>query len=326
MNNATKILIMSTVIWVSVAIAQADVFGTGENQFTIDFVTISGDASSANGTAICQHAPHEGGYKTFTDPISDYRVGTFEITNDQWNKFRASYGPLEGLPVGAYTNDPYWTDANVPTNMVSWYEAARFVNWLNTSTGHQPAYKFTGTPGHGHWDYVFETWSSTEAANGTNLYRHKDAVYFLPTENEWVKAAYWNGTNLQTWANASPNDLVSSLPDPAKWNYDSSSLDQPWNVDSGVKELNGTYNMMGNVWEWMESPIEDTSYQADSGRGMRGGAYGYDNSCLASSYRGGWAPFGDYAFAGFRVAAVIPEPSGLVFSILASFVILINRR
>ena len=30
--------------------AMADDFGTGANKFTIDFVTISGDAGSANGT------------------------------------------------------------------------------------------------------------------------------------------------------------------------------------------------------------------------------------------------------------------------------------
>jgi hypothetical protein len=33
-------------------IALADTFGTGINQFTIDFVTISGDAGKANGTRV----------------------------------------------------------------------------------------------------------------------------------------------------------------------------------------------------------------------------------------------------------------------------------
>jgi formylglycine-generating enzyme required for sulfatase activity len=37
-------------------------------------------------------------------------------------------------------------------------------------------------------------WSSEQAwtAGGTNLYRNKDASYFLPSENEWYKAAYYN--------------------------------------------------------------------------------------------------------------------------------------
>ena len=105
---------------------------------------------------------------------------------------------VTGSPANAYDEAPTWTGTNVPTNEVSWYEAAQFVNWLNTSTGHLPAYRFTGTQGQG--DYALDTWSPAEAAGGTNLYRHKDAFYYLPTENEWVKAGYWNGTSLQTYA------------------------------------------------------------------------------------------------------------------------------
>lgn len=30
---------------------------------------------------------------------------------------------------------------------VTWNEAARFVNWLNTSSGYHPAYKFDADPG-----------------------------------------------------------------------------------------------------------------------------------------------------------------------------------
>ena len=37
--------------------------------------------------------------------------------------------------------------ANKPATSVSWNEAARFVNWLNTSRGHPPAYKFNSQPG-----------------------------------------------------------------------------------------------------------------------------------------------------------------------------------
>ena len=151
----------------------------------------------------------------------------------------------------------YGTGANVPTNNVSWYEAAQFVNWLNTSTGHQAAYKFTGTQGTS--NYTFATWSPAEAAGGTNLYRNKDAFYYLPTEDEWVKAAYWNGTTLQTYATKAGESLTQGNGTSGTgWNYYdngyATSPHGPWNVGSGSEELNGTYDMMGNVWEWMESP------------------------------------------------------------------------
>jgi len=214
----------------------ADSFGTGAEQFDIDFVTISGDTNPASGWGIVD---------------DDYRIGVYEISNDQWGKFLASLSvPVTGSPSSAYDEDSYYTDTDVPANNVSWYEAAQFVNWLNTSTGHQAAYKFTGTQGAG--NYAFDMWTTTEADEGTNLYRHKDAFYFLPTEDEWVKAAYWNGTSLQTYA-TKPGEPLSQGDGTSGsgWNYGAnrSANDYwPWDVGSGSEELNGTFDVMGNVF------------------------------------------------------------------------------
>jgi formylglycine-generating enzyme required for sulfatase activity len=258
--------------------ASADVFGTGANQFTIDFVNISSATNPTSGYGVVNN---------------DYRMGSFEITNDQWNKFKAELGvPVTGDPSNAYNENPYWTGTNVPTNYVSWYEAAQFVNWLNTSKGYHAAYKFTGTQGQG--DYSLDTWLPSEADNGTNLYRHKDAMYYMPTEDEWVKAAYWNGTNLQTWA--TPDDSQPVTGDDS--NY-AAAVGKPWNVGSGSQEINGTYDMMGNVWEWTE----------DSSGVIRGGAYGNDGEYLRSSVRiSSFDPTTENGLLGFRVAA-IPEPA-----------------
>jgi formylglycine-generating enzyme required for sulfatase activity len=273
--------------------ASADTFGPVGNQFTIDFVPISGSTNPTSGYGIVNNA---------------YRMGTYEVSNDQWTKFKAAYGAVTGSPSYAYGNDPLFTGTNVPTNNASWYEAAQFVNYLNTSTGHQAAYKFTGTQGTS--DYTLATWVSTDTGyDAGNPYRNSNAFYFMPTENEWVKAAYWNGTSLQTYANASPSDLVFGIPDPAKWNYFSSVGSEPWNVGSGSQELNGTYDMMGNVWEWMESPYFSGDYGTASSRGLRGGSYDFYGTYLASSYRSYYGPplieFGNF---GFRVASV-PEPT-----------------
>ncbi len=306
-------------------LAFADTFGTGANQFTVEFVDISGDASSANGTNISPWSSGDSGYRTFVDP-GDYRLGKIEITNGQWNKFKANIAPIPvtGSPSYAYDTDPYFTGTNVPTNYVSWCEAAQFVNWLNTSSGKPAAYKFSGTQGTS--NYTLEVWQAGDAGyNASNPFRNSNAHYFLPTEDEWVKAAYWNGTNLQTYANASAADLISGSPDAAKWNYHIVARNEPWAVGSGIQELNGTFDMMGNVWEWMESPWVSGDYLCDSDRGIRGGCYfDYGDRNLSSSFRYSYDPLMGNVSVGFRVASV-PEPASAVL-MLAGLGFILKRR
>ncbi len=319
MKYATTIIIGIVALCVT-AVATADHFGTGENQFTIDFVTISGDASSANGTSISQFPQGDIAYKTFTDPSSDFRMGVYEITNDQWSKFQAELGlPLTGSPSNAYDEGPDWPGTNAPTNRESWYEAAQFVNWLNTSTGHHEAYSFTGTQGTG--DYTLTTWSASEADGGTNLYRHADAFYFLPTEDEFIKAAYWNGAVLQTYA--TPDDSVPAPGIDANYN---DVLGHAWDVGSGSEELNGTFDMMGNFWEWVESPYTDLTYATDAVRGVRGASYLNDYTVsLTKTARGYNVPEGEYINFGFRVASKVPEPATMSLLVLGG-VAMLRRR
>ncbi len=245
-------------------------------------------------------------------------MGTCEITNDQWNKFTASLGMSVTGSNGGYALsflDHGTGTTNVPTNAVSWYEAAQFVNWLNTSTGHQAAYNFTGTQGTS--DYTLATWSAAEAAGGTNLYRNKAAFYFLPTEDEWVKAAYWNGTALQEYARKAGDTLFQGNGTNGGWNYYDGDIgpdgpaEGPWNVGSGSQELNGTYDMMGNDWEWMESPWTSGDYGAVSLRGVRGGVWENYPYSMAASLRIYDDPADECFSQGFRVASV-PEPSSFI--------------
>ncbi|MFP4216936.1 MAG: SUMF1/EgtB/PvdO family nonheme iron enzyme [Phycisphaerae bacterium] len=295
--------------------ASADEFGSGANQFMIDFVTISGATNPTSGYGIVNN---------------DYRMGIYEITNDQWAKFEASLGvPVTGDPSSAYDKPAdKFTGTNVPTNNVSWYEAAQFVNWLNTSTDHQEAYKFTGTQGQS--DYALGTWSAAEA-DGTNLYRHKDAFYYLPTEDEWVKAGYWNGTSLQTYATKAGETLhqgdgVSGT----GWNYYDGGYatdpSGPWDAGNGSEELNGTYDMMGNVWEWMESPYASGDYGTGSDRALHGGSYD-GSGYLAALPRVSGSPENEYFDnVGFRVASEVPEPASLSSLAIGGLALIRRRR
>ena len=212
----------------------------------------------------------------------NYRISVYEITNAQFAYF-------------AINNSSY-AGANLPVNNVSWYEAAKFVNWLNTIKGYQVAYYFDCD--------LFSLWDSSVAAdNGNNLYRHKDAVFFLPSEDEWVKAAYWNGTALQAYTKI---DDIAPMAGADSNFYQTSPFVGPWGVGTGFREIHDTYDMMGNVWEMVESNF-GLNYDTLASRAMRGGGFDSAAIWLSSSMRIPLFPGNGIGQAGFRVASKIPE-------------------
>ncbi|MBN1554629.1 MAG: SUMF1/EgtB/PvdO family nonheme iron enzyme [Phycisphaerae bacterium] len=318
-----QILFVWTICLGMSPVASADIFGSEATLFSIDFVTITKESNP-------KEIDH--GYVGY-----DYRMDICEITNEQWNKFQACLGVLGGDDISKISRDDFETDdKDLPVVGKSWYQAAQFVNWLNTSTGHHVAYKFTepkSIDGNS-----FAAWPSEEAAaGGTNRYRHKDAVYFLPSENEWVKAAYWNGEKLQTYATKKDEiPLEGDGQSGEGWNYEKDQLGQDllgesWDVGSGSDEINGTADMMGNVWEMLESPFYGETFMATSDRIRRGGSYDSEVEALASSCRLPFNPNNEDALSlitGFRVASVttVPEPICVVTLSCAGLLFLRKRR
>jgi len=100
-------------------------FGSGGNTFNMEFVTI-GNAGNAPDTTGSPNPAGAVGY--------EYGLGKFEVSEEMIEKFNAS----QSLQI---TKDTRGTAK--PATNVSWNEAARFVNWLNTSTGGFAAYNFT---------------------------------------------------------------------------------------------------------------------------------------------------------------------------------------
>jgi formylglycine-generating enzyme len=149
-------------------------FGTGLNQFTMEFVDVG------NTTNLDDTSPAGYGGVSYA-----YQMGTYEVSRGMVDKANAPVvagGGNLGLTLADMTSSGGNGDDR-PATGISWNEAARFVNWLNTSQGFQAAYNFqTGGPN----DNI-SLWSSGDAwqLDGENLYRHKDAHYFLPSEDEW---------------------------------------------------------------------------------------------------------------------------------------------
>lgn len=289
---------------------RADTFGIGTNAFVIDFVNVRDESNPADVT----------GYGAV--PYI-YRIGTYEISENQVSWATAS--GLLNVVAGAWEGDQ-------PAGRLSWYEAAAFVNWLNTSTGRQAAYDLT-------WDgssWSMALWSSTDAwvLGGTNLYRHKDAHYFLPSEDEWYKAAFYNpaGTNYFVYATGSdtPPTPVSGGTNAGTAVYGDVSAFFPAAIsDAGGLSPYGTMGQSGNSWEWTESAFDGTNSDPSLERTFRGGAHGTPEFLvvfLSSNGRGVHDPADDVIGAfGFRVASV-PEPSATALIAFGSLCLLLIAR
>jgi formylglycine-generating enzyme required for sulfatase activity len=218
--------------------------------------------------------------------------------------------------------------ANKPATGVSWNEAARFVNWLNTSTGGFAAYKFT--TGGVNDNIALWTSSDTLDYDASNRYRSKRAKYVLPSYNEWYKSAYYNPSNSTYYdftngSNTAPTAVASgTTAGTAVYNRQSGPAD----VDqAGGLSPYGVMGLGGNVFEWEESSFNLANTSGSFSRGVRGGSWDVNGSLnLSSSSRINFllsGPSLEGSFLGFRVASLspssppaVPEPSMMVIGTL----------
>jgi formylglycine-generating enzyme required for sulfatase activity len=294
-------------------------FGSGLNQFTMEFVTIGNPGNLADTDTNAR--PLSAGAVGYS-----YDIGKFEVSEDMITKFNAS----QSLQITKDTRGP-----NKPATSVSWNEAARFVNWLNTSTGNPAAYKFTT----GGVNANIALWTSGEAGfDSSNPYRNSLAKYVLPSYNEWYKAAYYNPNNstYYDFANGSdtaPTAVASGTADNTAV-YNQSFEQGPADVDqAGGLSPYGVMGLGGNVVEWEESSSDLANNVVSSVRGFRGGNWYNTSGNLSSSSRSNNNPSGGYGFLGFRVvslssspAAAVPEPSTLLLGTLVGLGGYIGKR
>lgn len=255
-----------------------------------------------------------------------YKIGKYEVTAGQYtaflNKVAATdtyglYNSLmwsntegcrieqSGVP-GSYTYSIASDWADRPVNWVSFWDACRFANWLHNG---QP----TGLQNELTTEDGAYTISGYNGDDGRTIQRNPGAKWFVPSEDEWYKAAYYRGggTNTGYWDYPTKSDSVPSneLTSPDGGNnanfYESGySIGSPYyrtNVGEfeNSESAYGTFDQGGNVWEWNET----VSYYVY--RSVRGGAFTNTSDALRASVRGVQNPYYEDPYIGFRVAAVL---------------------
>ena len=290
-----------------------ETFGSGANAFTIDFVTIGNPGNAADTTG----TPNPVGRVDYT-----YNLGKYEVSRDMVEKANI----LGSLGITLADISSYGGNGvNKPATGTSWLEAAKYVNYLNTNSGGVAAYKFDGAGN-------FQLWSSGDAGySSSNQFRNSLAKYFLPSSNEWFKAAYGNPSG--TWSNypsgsgdVAPRAVSSgTFYGTAVYNGQIGPADI---TNSGGLSGFGAMALGGNAWEWTESAYDGSNDTNGEVRVLRGGSWVNDSSNLDAGNLFGLYPGDEVSFSpfiGFRVA-MIPEPSSLLLLALGGAVVALGRR
>jgi formylglycine-generating enzyme len=302
-----RILVLAAVgLLLALPGARADTFGSGDDSFEIEFVRIGNPGNPPDDD------PNPAGAVDHS-----YRIGKYEVSEQMIDKANA----LGGLGITKDTRDP-----GKPATSVTWFEAATFVNWLNTSTGSVPAYKFDANGD-------FQLWEPGDAGyDANNLFRNSQARYFLPSVDEWHKAAYFDPAAGHYWDYPTG---VDSVPDGVDFVgdpvfdavfYDGGANPGPNDItDVGLLSSYGTAGQGGNVLEWEETAVDRISDSAVEGRGLRGGSWTFGSSVLAASNRNGIQPSFQGEIVGLRVASIVPEPTTIA-TVVAGLLGLLGSR
>ena len=271
----------------------------------------------------------------------EYSIGTYEVTNLQYTEFlnaKAAASDPYGLyntemgdggsgahggitRIGSEGSYTYFTTEyrrEKPVNWVSFYDAMRFANWLHNGQGdgdtETGAYTLLG--------------GTPEPSNGTTVTRNEGARVFVPSQDEWYKAAYHDaldtcagdycaypaGSSTQTTC-APPSATANR----ANCSYLAASDLSTRGSYTGSPSPYGTFDQGGNVMEWNEAIV------ASLYREYRGGAFFSGYGVLAASFRTYTDPWFEHYGVGFRVA-LLPEPGRDLVVILALLALASLRR
>ena len=279
----------------------------------------------------------------------EYRIARFEVTTAQWAEFLSAVSARPESEAIPFISSPStWGGAVDPSDTgpgrryvalpgremagvgnISWRTAAIYCNWLHNDKSSDRSAFMSGAYDVSTFGYVGESSVFTD-----QLTRSTGARFFIPTMDEWVKAAHYdpnrNGPGQGGWwtysiasdtapVYAPPGVLLNGQPAQSNGWFPSSLLfggatpfSVPLNAYPDVQSPWGLFNTSGGAAEWSEETLYfygDSRYPV--ARSLDGSAWGYGTGTAArlDDVRGvsGESPSFDPLDYGFRIAASAPS-------------------
>lgn len=274
-----------------------------------------------------------------------FEIGEFEVTNAQYVVFlnavaseddgrMAFSGFMESQPEGGirrhgsfgnytYSVKPGMEDK--PVAFVRFWAACRFCNWLHNG---RPLHCRTMTQFNTEDGAYDLTHADTLLAD--QVVRKPGASFFVPSDEEWVKAAHYDPVNDRLWTQGTQSDTspikatadsagnidndtdnIANYHRMAIWDSENDGVSEP-NVTTvgsggpGSRSFYGAADMSGNIAEWTDTVFSNWA------RIQRGGSWNHVGLQIERHYRFPLATFPNSTKdTGFRIARpASPPPDG----------------
>ena len=294
---------------------------------TIDWVPVGNANNSADTPSTNCYAANCGSVD------HAYSISKYEVTNAQYAEFLNAVGPNGAIALalfntsmsnnpnggiiqsgvsGSFTYAAFPGFENKPVNFVSFYDSLRFANWVHNGQG-------SGDTETGAYTLLGGT---AIPSNGLTVTRNPGATVFLPSENEWYKAAYYSPGGVY-FDYPTGTDSATGCVAPGSDTGNSANCFGAGGVLTNVGAYGqsespyGTYDQGGNVSEWNESIVIGTH------RGFRGGGWINSAGDLKAVNPYDAVPAFESNNIGFRVT---PEPGPGLLGMTALLGLALLRR
>jgi formylglycine-generating enzyme required for sulfatase activity len=270
----------------------------------------------------------------------EYQISRTEVTATEWLEFVKAQAPFlnpfEAIGIDFTTQYIRWSPAtgeytvrpgfeNRPIEN-TWRYGARMVNWLHNDKAMTAEAFENGA-------YDVSTFGTNPDGTVTDQIAHSpDARYWIPTWDEWVKAAHFDpdryGPNMPGYWMYSHSSDVAPIQGPPGVGETNGGIGPFLNVASypSVQSPWGLWDTLGGIGEWTETPW--SAHPNDPLPAFRITEGSIWNELGIEADRINYALIAppSSVWAGFRIARAIPNPSGALVLLGAVFPFTRRRR